>query len=153
ERADPDFAAYSGDGIELRVRLSMVYRLKLGDQVATRENPYPFDGTAVRTAAYAQTVTDDPGSLATGEDTPLAMARSTMVGILAGFRLDEIISPQRWGEEPYRTLRNELLRQLRGKLDGLGIDLQAVSITRIDLPPGVTEQYIEFWKSHWESQM
>jgi hypothetical protein len=153
ERADPDFAAYSRDGIELRVGLSMVYRLKLGDQVATRENPYPFDETAVRTAAYAQTVINDRGSVTTWEDTPLAMARSTMVGILAGFRLDEIISPQRPGEEPYRTLRNELLRQLRGKLDGLGIDLQAVSITRIDLPPGVTEQYIDFWKSHWESQM
>ncbi len=153
ERTDNEFAAYSRDGIELRVGLSMVYRLKMGDQIATRENPYPFDETAVRTAAYAQTVTDDRGAVSTWEDTPLAMARSTMTGILAGFRLDEIISPQRPGEEPYRTLRNELLRQLRGRLDGLGIDLQAVGITRIDLPPGVTEQYIEFWKSHWESQM
>ncbi len=153
ERTDNDFAAHSRDGIELRVGISIVYRLKMGEQVATRENPYPYDETAVRTAAYAQTVTDERGSVATWEDTPLALARSTMIGILAGFRLDEIISPQRAGEEPYRTLRNELLRQLRGKLDGLGIDLQAVGINRIDLPPGVTEQYIDYWKSHWESQM
>lgn len=153
ERADNDFAAISRDGIELRVGISIVYRLKMGDQIATRENPYPYDETAVRTAAYAQTVTDDRGTVATWEDTPLALARATMIGILGGFRLDEVISPQRPGEEPYRTLRNELLRQLRSKLDGLGIDLQAVGINRIDLPPGVTEQYIEFWKSHWESQM
>ncbi|MBK8902075.1 MAG: SPFH domain-containing protein [Anaerolineaceae bacterium] len=153
ERTDNEFTAYSRDGIELRVGVSIVYRLKMGDQIATRENPYPYDETAVRTAAYAQTVTDDRGSVTTWEDTPLAMARSTMIGILAGFRLDEIISPQRPGEEPYRTLRNELLRQLRGKLDGLGIDLQAVSINRIELPEGVTEQYIDYWKSHWESQM
>lgn len=153
ERTDKEFSAYSRDGIELHVGISIVYRLKMGDQIATRENPYPYDETAVRTAAYAQTVTDDRGSVSTWEDTPLALARSTMIGILAGFRLDEIISPQRPGEEPYRTLRNELLRQLRGKLDGLGIDLQAVGINRIDLPPGVTEQYIDYWKSHWESQM
>ena len=153
ERTDNEFTAFSRDGIELRVGISIVYRLKMGEQIATRENPYPYDETAVRTAAYAQTVTDDRGSVSTWEDTPLAMARGTMIGILAGFRLDEIISSQRPGEEPYRTLRNELLRQLRGKLDGLGIDLQAVGINRIDLPPGVTEQYIDYWKSHWESQM
>lgn len=153
ERTVDQFAAYTRDGIELRVGLSIVYRLKMGDQVATRENPYPYDETAVRTAAYTQTVISDGGAISTWEDTPLSLAQATMTGILAGFRLDEIISPERPGEEPYRTLRNELLRQLRNKLDNLGIDLQAVGINKIDLPPGVTEQYIDYWKSHWQSQM
>jgi regulator of protease activity HflC (stomatin/prohibitin superfamily) len=50
-------------------------------------------------------------------------------------------------------VRNELLRKLRVSLDNLGIDVQGVSIQRLDLPEGVTEQYIDYWKSHWESQM
>jgi regulator of protease activity HflC (stomatin/prohibitin superfamily) len=153
QRVVDEFAAYSRDGIELRVGLSIVYRLKMGSQIATRENPYPYDETAVRTAAYVQTVTDDKGTVSTWEDTPINMAKGTLIGILAGFRLDEIMSPERPGEEPYRTLRNELLRQLRLKLDGMGIDLQAVGIQRIDLPDGVTDQYIDYWKSHWESHM
>ncbi len=147
------FTAYSRDGIELRVGVSIVYRVRMGSQSATRDNPYPYDETAVRKVAYIQTVVDEKGNVATWEETPINMAKGTLTGILAGYRLDEIIFPERAGEEPYRTLRNELLRKLRVKLDNLGIDLQGVSIHRLDLPEGVTEQYIDYWKSHWESQM
>jgi regulator of protease activity HflC (stomatin/prohibitin superfamily) len=148
------FTAYSRDGIELRVGVSITYRLKMGSQQhATRENPYPYDETAVRRAAYLQTVVDAKGTVSTWEDTPINMAKGTLIGILAGYRLDEIIFPERAGEEPYLTLRNELLRKLRRSLDNLGIDLQGASIHRLDLPEGVTEQYIDYWKSHWESKM
>ncbi|GJM41559.1 MAG: hypothetical protein DHS20C20_18410 [Ardenticatenaceae bacterium] len=153
QRIMDEFTAYSRDGIELCVGLSIVYRIKIGSEPATRENPYPYDETAVRTAAYLQTVLDDKGTVSTWEDTPINMAKGTLAAILAGFRLDEIMTPATPGEEPYRTLRNELLRQLRLKLDGMGIDLQAVGIHRVDLPDGVTDQYIDYWKSHWESQM
>ena len=152
-RTADSFAAFSRDGIELRVGLSLVYRLKMGSQAITRDNPYPYDETAVRKAAYLQTVVDEKGTVSTWDETPLNMAKSTLIGILAGYRLDEIIFPERAGEEPYRTLRNELLRKLRIKLDELGIDLQGVGIHRLDLPEGVTEQYIDYWKSHWESHM
>jgi regulator of protease activity HflC (stomatin/prohibitin superfamily) len=147
------FTAYSRDGIELRVGVSIVYRVKMGSQSATRDNPYPFDETAVRKVAYLQTVVDERGTVVTWEETPINMAKGTLTGILAGYRLDEIIFPERAGEEPYRTVRNELLRKLRVSLDNLGIDVQGVSIQRLDLPEGVTEQYIDYWKSHWESQM
>ncbi len=147
------FTAYSRDGIELRVGISITYRVKMGSQHATRENPYPYDETAVRQAAYLQTVTDEKGTVATWEDTPINMAKGTMIGILAGYRLDEIIFPERAGEEPFLTLRNELVRKLRTSLDNLGIDLQGAGIHRLDLPEGVTEQYIDYWKSHWESKM
>ena len=152
ERTLDQFTAYSRDGIELRVGLSIVYRLKMGSQMATKENPYPYDETAVRKVAYMQTVTDDKGTMVTWEDAPLGLARGTLSGMLAGYKLDEIIYPQRPGEEPYRTLRNELLRKLRTKLDGMGIDLLAVGIHRLDLPDGVTKQYIDYWRSQWEIQ-
>jgi len=147
------FTAYSRDGIELCVGVSIVYRVKMGSQSATRDNPYPYDETAVSKVAYLQTVVDEKGTVSTWEETPLNMAKGTLIGILAGYRLDEIIFPERAGEEPYRTLRNELLRKLRVSLDNLGIDLQGVGIHRLDLPEGVTEQYIDYWKSHWESQV
>lgn len=147
------FTAYSRDGIELCAGVSIVYRVKMGSQSATRDNPYPYDETAVRKVAYLQTVVDEKGTVATWEETPINMARGTLTSMLAGYRLDEIIFPERPGEEPYRTLRNELLRRLRVSLDNLGIDLQGVGIHRLDLPQGVTEQYIDNWKSHWESQM
>ncbi|MCP4420225.1 MAG: hypothetical protein GY805_26770, partial [Chloroflexi bacterium] len=153
ERSADQFAAYSRDGIELRVGVSLKYRIKKGQQAISKENPYPYDETAVRTAAYSQTVIDDKGSKGTWEDAPLIIAKATLGGILASFRLDEIIFPEQPGEEPYRTLRNELRRKLRAKLDGLGINLLEVAINRLDLPPGVNEQVIEYWKSNWESQM
>lgn len=153
QRMVDNFTAFSRDGLELRVGLSIVYRIKIGSEPATRENPYPFDETAVRTTAYLQTVLDDTGKVTTWEDTPINMAKGTLAAILAGFRLDEIMTPATPGEEPYRTLRNELQRQLGLKLHNLGIDLQAVGIHRIDLPEGVTDQYIDYWKSHWQSQM
>ncbi len=152
-RTVAEFTAYSRDGIELRVGLTIVYRIRRGDQMATRENPYPYDETAVRSAAYAQTVTNDSGTVVTWEDIPLNLAQGTFTGILAGFRLDEIFSPERPGEEPFRTLRNSLRDRLRGALGELGVELLDAMINRIDLPPGVTEQYIDYWKSHWESQM
>ncbi len=146
------FTAYSRDGIELCVGISLVYRVKMGSPSATRDNPYPYDETAVRKVAYLQTVVDEKGTVSTWDETLINMAKGTIIGILAGYRLDEIIFPERSGEEPYRTLRNELLRKLRVSLDNLGIDLQGVGIHRLDLPEGVTEQYIDYWKSHWESQ-
>lgn len=152
-RTADKFTAYSRDGIELSVGVSVVYRLKMGSQSATKDNPYPYDETAVRQVAYMQTVVDEKGTVSTWEETPINMAKSTLIGILAGYRLNEIIFPERPGEEPYRTLRNELQRKLRGSLNNLGLDLQGVGIERLDLPEGVNEQYIDYWKSHWESQM
>ena len=151
-RSNDQFTAYSRDGIELRAGLSLTYRIKMGDQVVTTENPFPYDETAVHTAAYAQTVLDDSGTVATWEDAPLNMATGTLIGILAGFKLDEIIAPERPSEEPFRTLNNKLKQKLRNSLNGMGIDLLAVNIERLDLPPGVNEQYIDYWKSHWQSQ-
>ncbi|MCA9945958.1 MAG: SPFH domain-containing protein, partial [Anaerolineales bacterium] len=151
-RALNHFTAYSRDGIPLTVGVSIVYRVKTGNQSATRDNPYPFDETAVRQAAYIQTVIDEKGSVATWDETPINMAKGTLVAILAGYKLDEIIYPEQAGEEPYRTLRNELMRKLRKKLDDMGIELQSVGIDQLDLPPEVTDEYINYWKSHWRSQ-
>lgn len=153
ERTVDQITAYSRDGIELRAGLSLKYRLKMGSQSITKENPYPYDETAVRTAAYTQTVTDSKGNVSTWEDAPPGIAKSTLIGMLAGYRLDEIIYPERSGVEPYRTLRNDLRRKLRTRLDGMGIDVLDVVINRLDLPEGVNEQYIDYWKSHWESQV
>jgi regulator of protease activity HflC (stomatin/prohibitin superfamily) len=147
------FTAYSRDGIELCVGVSIEYRLNTGGQRTTKDNPFPFDETAVRKVAYIQTVVDEKGTVITWEETPINLAQGMLVGILAGYRLDEIIFPEGAGEEPYRTLRDELKRKLGKKLADLGIDLEAVGIHRLDLPEGVTEQYIDYWKSHWESQM
>lgn len=152
-RSVDQFTAYSRDGIELCAGLSLNYRLKMGSQAVTRENPYPFDETAVRTAAYAQTVLDDKGKVATWEDAPLNVAKGTLIAILASFRLDEIIAPERPSEEPFRTLNKDLERKLRLRLSDMGIDLLEVAIHRLDLPPGVNEQYIDYWKAHWQSQM
>lgn len=153
ERSADQFTAYSRDGIELHISLSLKYRLKKGSQAVSKENPYPYDETAVRTAAYAQTVLDDDGKTGTWEEAPLAIAKSTLSGILAQFLLDEIIYPEQPGEEPYRTLNKNLERKARSKLNKIGIDLLDVAINQLELPPDVNDQYIEYWKSEWQSQM
>jgi hypothetical protein len=153
ERSVNKFTASSRDGIELCVGLSLTYRLKKGSQAISKENPYPYDETAVRTAAYAQTVIDDQGTTGTWEDAPLAIAKSTLGVMLAGYKLDEIITPAQPGEEPYRTLNKDLRRKTGQALDKVGIELLDVAITRLDLPSNVNEQYIEYWKSDWESKM
>lgn len=139
------------DNIDLTATFSVVYRIRQGDELPTKTKPYPYDETAVRTAAYAQTVLDND-TASTWETKPANTTRSKLAVAVERYRLDEIMHPPGRTDEPYRTLQREVWRTARTELANSGIDLVSVHIDRLQPPPDVEAQYIDYWRSHWESQ-
>ncbi|MCP4363071.1 MAG: SPFH domain-containing protein [Chloroflexi bacterium] len=151
ERQETDVPLRTRDNIDLTASFSITYRLRRGDVPATKNRPFPFAETAVRTAAYTQTVLDE-GKVSNWDSKPVLTTKSKLGAAVAKYKLDEILHPAGQGEEPYRTLQNEVLRAARSDLHKLGIELLSVHIDRLDIPSEVEDLYIRYWRSQWESQ-
>ncbi|HUM68554.1 MAG TPA: hypothetical protein PLK31_06870, partial [Chloroflexota bacterium] len=55
-------------------------------------------------------------------------------------------------DEPYRALQREVWRTARTELANSGIDLLSVHIDRMQPPPDVEDQYIAYWRTHWQEK-
>jgi hypothetical protein len=55
ERLQTAVKIVTRDGIELETELGITFRIKQGETAPTKTNPFPFDETAARQAAYTQT--------------------------------------------------------------------------------------------------
>lgn len=152
ERSAEDVAAMTKDGIGVQAAITVTFRLSSGGETPTRGQPFPYDEEAVRTAAYAETVSDD-GKVSTWDQLPLGRARGILAGIVAKYRLDEILFPDAPASEPYYTIRQELTRKLRAALADLGIELTGVHVGRLELPEPVSHQYLEYWQAQWKTQI
>lgn len=149
ERSSNNITLITRDGIELTADLSITFRINRGDEPVTRTNPYPFNDESVRQAAYATRF--HANFYDNWETLPVNQARAQLYRIVARYRLDSILSPDSRVAEPFLTIRNELERELQRPLAQLGLDLVAVQITRLELPPPVVEQFIRFWQSRWQT--
>lgn len=152
ERSAEDVAAMTKDGIAVQAAITVTFRLSSGGETPTRGQPYPYDEEAVRTAAYSETVGDD-GKVSTWNQIPLGGARGILAGIVAKYRLDEILFPSTPAIEPYHAIRQELTRKLRAALADLGIELTDVYIGRLELPEPASQQYVDYWTAHLDSQI
>lgn len=152
ERTVEQIDVLTRDGIPLRTSLRVSYRVSTGDAPATPEQPFPYDETAVQTAAFAQVVQAD-GSVTTWESLPAGKARGILTGIIANYRLDEILSPGSAGAEPLPTINNELTRKTRDALLADGLELINVSIGQLHLPKEAVDQYVKYWQSHSEARI
>ena len=148
ERHVEEIPLVTRDGIELKANIGLSYRISQGSDPPTRAKPYPYDETAVKIAAYDQTVT--PYGVSTWEDTPVNVARGEFKKIIAKYRLDEILQLEDSIDDPHLVIRSELERRTRLTLMEKGIDLVTLHIGRLKFPPAVTEQYIKYWQAQWE---
>lgn len=150
-RTESEIPLVTRDGIDVAADIHLTYRIDTGGEPATPTTPFPFRETAVRAAAYAQTLSPN-GEEATWDTLPGRLARATLTGIFARYRLDDILHLSGQSSEPYVTIQNDLKRQLLPKLEEKGIELVDVLINRISFPDAVTAQYIQHWQAHWETR-
>ncbi len=138
------------DGIEVHADITVTFRLDTGGEFPSQETPYPYDEEAVRMAAYNKTVLPD-GSVSGWSNAPAASAKANLTQIIANYPLDELLYA-RTDDEPYKAIRTELIHKIRPILAKQGIELTGLHISRLELPEDVTEQYIQYWQTHWETQ-
>ncbi|MCL4264336.1 MAG: hypothetical protein KJ069_14025 [Anaerolineae bacterium] len=151
ERTIADAVVRTRDNIDLTVTFSIVYRIRQGDEQPSKTKPYPYEEAAVRAAAYAQTVLEN-GAASTWDGKPATTTRSKLAVAVERYRLDELMHPPGRTDEPYRALQREVWRTARTELGHYGIDLLSVHIDRVQPPPDVEAQYIDYWRTHWEER-
>ncbi|MCB9419689.1 MAG: SPFH domain-containing protein [Ardenticatenaceae bacterium] len=139
------------DGIQVTADVNITFRLETGEEMPSKNQPYPYDEEAVRLAAYNETVNAD-GSLSTWDNAPLNNVKTNLTKIIANYRLDELLHT-RQAVDPFQSIRNEVVHQTRPFLFNQGIELLSLHISRLDLPADVSQQYIEYWQTNCETQI
>ena len=142
---------HTGDGIEIKADIAIAFRLDTGEEIPTQNVPYPYSEEAVCMAVYNQTVLPD-GSVSGWDNAPLNSAKMNLVNIIGRYKLDELLHA-RSAADPYLAIRTELIQKIRPFLINQGIELTGVHISRLELPPDVANQYIKYWRTHWETQV
>jgi len=152
ERTANDVPLLTRDGITITAHLGITYRIRRGAEPPTMAEPFPYDETAVRAAAYVETLLAD-GTVATWEDAPLNAARGLLRQIAGYYLLDKLIAPESPGDDPLSALKNELQRKLAANLDRIGIDLLDVRIGPLKMPEAISDAYIEYWRTRLQGQI
>jgi hypothetical protein len=150
-RAIDELALTTKDGIEIKVGVSISYRVSTGGEPATRAKPFPYDEEAVRLAAYAETVMADDET-SNWEAIPAEIVKQKLTKIIAKYYLNDLLYPRSPSLDPRLTIHTELERLVRAALRDVGIELVNLHIGRLELPQPIFEQYIEYWQTHWETQ-
>lgn len=139
------------DGIDITADVTLSFRIDTGGPVPTRDNPFPYNPEAVYLAAYTGVVRADGGA-STWQDVPGNTARGTLTGLIAKYRLDELIHPGSRGD-PYATLNQELRRSLRNALADSGLELLSAHIGHLELPQAASQQYIDRWRAELDTRI
>lgn len=151
ERTVTDIPLLTRDGIEVTADVHISFRIRQGGDLPTRSHPFPFDEEAVRQAVYAESILPD-GTISNWRDIPLGQTRRLLPRIVARYPLDSLLHPSST-IDPNIAVRDDLSRQLRMVLQNSGIELTSLHVGRLELPEIVSQQYIDFWKSHLDSQI
>lgn len=151
ERTATDVSLVTLDGIEISADVTITFRLEMGEELPGKNKPYPYDEEAVRLAAYNETVLAN-GTVSTWDNVPLNSVKANLTRIIANYRLDELLHT-RQNDDPFQAIRNDLVHQLRPFLLNQGIELLSLHISRLDLPTAVSDQYIQYWQTYWETQI
>ncbi|MCA9984223.1 MAG: SPFH domain-containing protein [Anaerolineales bacterium] len=149
------------DGIEIRLDLSVTFRLLLVDQDADEhqaprpEEPFPFGPTAARRAAYTETVRND-GGIDNWEDRVIEEVVRQIRRFVAENRLDELIYPERTYPERTEHHTHDALLQAaqraRLPLRRRGVELMDVRLGRIEANEAIANQLVEYWQAFWQRE-
>lgn len=151
ERTAADVPLVTRDGIEVSADVTITFRLEMGEELPSKSNPYPYDEEAVRLAAFNETILAD-GVVSTWDNAPLNSVKTNLTKIVANYQLDELLHT-RQNDDPFQAIRNDLVYQVRPFLINQGIELLSLHISRLNLPANVSAQYIQYWQTHWETQI
>ena len=149
------------DGIEIRLDISVTFRLLLVDQdedehqLPRPEEPFPFGPTAARRAAYTETVRND-GGIDNWEDRVIEEIVRQIRRFVAENRLDELIYPERtYPERTEHDIHDALLQaaqRARLPLRRRGVELMDVRLGRIEANEVIANQLVEYWQAFWQRE-
>jgi regulator of protease activity HflC (stomatin/prohibitin superfamily) len=149
ERENSDVTLITGDGIELKTRVDVAFQIDSGDEERSKKKPFPFDEDAVYSAAYAQSnLAAD--KVSTWDALPLLMATSQLGGVVAEYKLDELVFPDQAETLVHRRLRSEMKRRTGAITSGFGVKINDVGLGRLQPPSSVTERHVGLWRAYWD---
>jgi regulator of protease activity HflC (stomatin/prohibitin superfamily) len=139
------------DGIEITASVGVTFHIESNDQLPSHDVPFPFDRSAVRKAAYAQTITGD-GNVIGWKPISLGVATGQLAEIVGESWLDELAHPTQGGVQPYPSRNREMRRATRAIMKDQGVTITDTRLGRLELPEAVRVKYLELWRVYWEKK-
>ena len=151
ERHKTDVPLTTKDGINLTADFTVTFHIDTGDELPSRAKPFPFNPEAVELAAYNDWNKD--AGITHWDAPPVGMTTGNIINAVKKYTLDELLHPQSSSREPHYNITQEVERNVRGGLENIGVALDSIHISRIELPEDITTQYIDYWKAGLDTQM
>jgi regulator of protease activity HflC (stomatin/prohibitin superfamily) len=143
--------ANTRDGIPVETNLTVVFRVR---QVIPEHNEddilYPYDREAIFHVSYANSV--DGRSLRNWTEQISRRAAAILIDELAQYRLNDLYQDDA-SIAPFDMIQQTIKRQLDRNTEQLGVQILAVSVGHLQLPPEVVDQRIKSWQVNWERQI
>jgi regulator of protease activity HflC (stomatin/prohibitin superfamily) len=141
---EPKEEILTKDGIPLKIRFTVLYRLMGDEAVLIAEGRYHINEEAIRRAAL--------GATDWCEQTEI-VARATLRDTIAGYYLDEIYDPRgirfRGTDSPRGPLQATLRDRLNLESERWGVEIVRVTLDEIHMPDQVKHRMLEAWDVNW----
>jgi len=152
------------DRVPLNITLGISFRVETKEETDQREGLLnsPVIGQVYRVYAEIvhRAVYNMPATAPGWEAAPPAAAVARLRDIVARYNFDEIFQFREAEEEELqqdprtiRAIEEEILENLSGLREALGIHVSGVDIRQIGMPEDVREQVLEVWKTDWQSRI
>ncbi|WP_374686813.1 SPFH domain-containing protein [Promineifilum sp.] len=136
-------ALLTKEGIELKTDVALTFKLDHGEEPVTKLRPYPFRPELVKRVAYAGTVGPN-GKASSWEGGPIGKVVGTLSGLVSGYPLDELISPDS-PVEAHRLLVQKVTDGVWSGLEKDGVKPLRMHIGRLTPPKAVSQQHSAYW--------
>jgi hypothetical protein len=83
---------------------------------------------------------------------PLSRAKSALAEEVSHYRLDELLFPATPARQLHLNIRRSVERKVRASLQAQGIDLLRLHLSSLAAPEAVTQQYLHYWLTHWQTR-
>lgn len=151
DRTDPEVDLHSKEGLAFVTAVSVTFRIYAAELTASAQQPYPYDAETVCKLAYNQTNLPG-GHIGSWEDTALAAVKAALVASVSSFSLNELLQDQQTEIGAHLTIRNNVEREARMRLQDQGIELIRVRIGGFRFPDDITDLHIQYWRTYWDNQ-
>lgn len=151
EREKEDVHVVTSDGINVKTSVGVSFQIDPGDAVPSQKEPFPFNETSVRQAAYGQT-NQGEGKVDTWESLPLIIAMGQLGEVVSQTRLDELVDPDDADLRMHEKLKKTMETRARSTMRRFGVLVRMARLGRLELPDEVRDQRLEYWGSYWERE-
>lgn len=143
-----DVECVSRDGIRVRVRMHIAFKLCVENKEPKTGTGFPFDEGSVYSAVWRQPAED--GERTEWDEWVKIAALRLVRRILGRYRIDQLAEPHNPAERPRETIRSDLLRRLRSELEDYGIEVIDGWFENLQpVKESVIAERTEAWKAEW----